>query len=237
MKATRPVLLFDLDGTLTDNSEGIIDGTRLGLAAVGIHQVSDDDVRAAIGPPLRSMFASWGLSTNDVGLAVAAYRAHYTEVGILMNRVYAGIPAALADLGATHRLAVATSKPEVFAIRILEHFDLAGHFDKIGGATIDGARETKASVVRHTLASLDIEATSAVMIGDRRHDIEGSRAEGVERSVGVSWGFGSAQELIDAGATPIVDSPEQLRSALSDEQFRPSTRSRQRLNTNLLAHE
>jgi len=210
----NPVLLFDLDGTITDNSQGIIHGTRLGLEAVGLDHVTDDDVRTAIGPPLRSMFASWGLSANDVELAVTAYRSHYAEIGVLQNRVYDGIAGAIDDLAHTHRLAVATSKPEVFATQILEHFDLAGHFDIIGGATIDGSRETKAQVVRHTLAGLGIEAATAVMIGDRRHDIEGSRAEGVERTIGVLWGFGSAAELAEAGATVIIDSPGQLRAAV-----------------------
>jgi len=204
-------VLFDLDGTLTDNSAGIIKSARVGLAAVGVDDVDDQQIREEIGPPLRSMFTNLGVLESRLEDAVAGYRSYYVDRGVLENEMYEGVEAALVALSNTGRtLAVATSKPETFACKILDHFGLSGYFGFVGGATLDAKRETKAEVVAHTLTSLGMDAGSAVMIGDRRHDIEGANAAGVERTIGVTWGFGSRDELEDAGATTIIDRPAEL---------------------------
>jgi len=209
-------VLFDLDGTLTDNSAGIIRSARVGLTAVGVDDVDDQQIRAEIGPPLRSMFTNLGVLESRLEDAVAGYRSYYVDRGVLENEVYEGVEAALVALWDDSRtLAVATSKPEIFACRILDHFGLSGYFKFVGGATLDAKRETKAEVVAHTLTSLGMAAGSAVMIGDRRHDIEGARAAGVERSVGVTWGFGARDELVDADATITIDSPAELPTLFS----------------------
>jgi len=208
-------VLFDLDGTLTDNSAGIVKSAKLGLASVGVDDVADEQIRAEIGPPLRTMFTSLGLADGQLEAAIAGYRSYYTDRGVLENAVYEGVEAALVALRDSGRtLAVATSKPETFAHIILDHFGLDGYFEFVGGATLDGSRETKAAVVTHTLAALAMEAGPAVMIGDRRHDIDGARTAGVSRSIGVTWGFGSRDELETAGATVTIDDPAELISLL-----------------------
>lgn len=208
---TAGPVLFDLDGTLTDNSAGIVKSARIGLGSVGVDDVSDQQIRAEIGPPLRSMFTNLGLSDSQLEDAIAGYRSYYTDRGVLENTVYDGVEPVLIALSEHGTmLAVATSKPETFAQKILDHFGLTGYFDFVGGATLDGSRETKSAVVTHTLAALGMDAGPAVMIGDRRHDIEGARTAGVERSIGVTWGFGSRNELETAGATITIDDPAEL---------------------------
>ena len=207
--------LFDLDGTLTDNSEGIVRGTEIGLDAVGVTGVSTDDIRSQIGPPLRSMFAGWGLSPDEVERAVVAYREYYRATGVLENRVYDGVREAIAALvDAGLRLAVATSKPETFAVQILEHFELAHHFGCIAGATLDGSREAKSDIISHALSLLGHHGDDTVMIGDRRHDIEGAALASVPSTVGVLWGFGSLEELSAAGAEHVVATPAELVTVL-----------------------
>jgi len=207
--------LFDLDGTLTDNSAGIVKSARVGLVSVGVDGVTDSQIRAQIGPPLRAMYTNLGLADDQIEAAVAGYRSYYGDHGVLDNSVYEGIASALTALSESGRtLAVATSKPETFARRILDHFDLAHYFAFIGGATLDGTRETKAAVVSHTLAAVGAEPADALMIGDRRHDIEGARTAGVKRSIGVTWGFGSRNELETAHATTTIDDPAELIALL-----------------------
>lgn len=209
-------LFFDLDGTLTDPMQGITRAVQYALRNFGIEA---DDLTALcpfIGPPLRNSFREfYDMSDADAEVAVAKYREYYAPKGIFENTVYEGIPALLADLhahGAT--LAIATSKPTHFAERIARHFGFADDFTLISGSMPDGSRDAKADVIRHALATLGIaDRRQAVMIGDRRHDIEGAAATGLD-SIGVLWGYGSRDELETAKPTCIAEDIPALRKLL-----------------------
>ncbi|MDH6279569.1 phosphoglycolate phosphatase [Prescottella agglutinans] len=194
-----PVMLFDLDGTLTDSALGIHNGFRHALAAVGRPEPTAEMLATVIGPPLMDSMHAMGLDEATTAAALAAYFDRYDAVGWSENEVYDGIEPMLTlarDTGA--RLAVATSKTEKFAIRILEHFGLAGYFEVIGGASSDGSRRAKADVIEHVLGGLGIPATvgavaDVVMIGDREHDVHGAARWGIP-TVFVEWGYGSTAE-------------------------------------------
>ncbi|WP_430333107.1 HAD hydrolase-like protein [Rhodococcus sp. ACT016] len=194
-----PVLLFDLDGTLTDSALGIHNGFRHALTAVGRPEPTAEMLATVIGPPLMDSMRAMGLDEATTAAALAAYFERYDAVGWSENEVYAGIEPMLAVAkGTGARLAVATSKTEKFAIRILEHFGLAGYFEVIGGASSDGSRRAKADVIEHVLGGLGIPATAGgtadvVMIGDREHDVHGAAHWGIP-TVFVEWGYGSAEE-------------------------------------------
>ena len=213
--ARWPVVLFDLDGTLTDPQVGITRCLAHGLAAVG-HPVTDPAaLRAFIGPPLIEGFAAMGVPDDRIEHAIAAYRDRFVHVGMFENALIDGVAQlvrALLDTGT--RLAVATSKPEPFAIEILEHFEIADAFEVIAGATLDNRRRHKDDVIAHAIDSLAYpEAADVVMIGDREHDIHGARAHGLA-SIGVLWGYGSLGELREARADTIVDTVDALRDLL-----------------------
>lgn len=209
-------LLFDLDGTLTDPMLGITRSVQYALHRFGIEV---DDLRTLcrfIGPPLKESFRDfYGMDDEQATRAVALTREYFAPRGIFENRLYEGIPELLTELQAAGcMLAMATSKPEPFARQIAEHFHLADRFALIGGATMDGTRTAKRDVVRHVLDALGVEdRTAAVMIGDRRYDIEGAAAEGIA-SIGVLWGYGSREELAAAGAGQIVGTIPELRALL-----------------------
>ncbi|WP_235009660.1 HAD-IA family hydrolase [Mycobacterium sp. 3519A] len=190
--ATRPQLvLFDLDGTLTDSAQGIVSSFKHALGEVGA--VAPDGALASriVGPPMHHTLREMGLG-DDVDAAIAAYRADYSTRGWAMNRLFDGIAALLADLRAAGvRLAVATSKAEPTAQRILAHFGLDGHFEVIAGASVDGSRATKSDVVARALAQLQPLPDRVLMVGDRSHDVEGAAEHGIETVV-VGWGYGSA---------------------------------------------
>lgn len=209
-------LLFDLDGTLTDPMLGITRSVQYALRRFGIEV---DDLRTLcrfIGPPLKESFRDfYGMDDEQATRAVALTREYFAPRGIFENRLYEGIPELLTELQAAGcMLAMATSKPEPFARQIAEHFRLADRFTLIGGTTMDGTRTAKRDVVRYVLGALDVEdPTAAVMIGDRRYDIEGAAAEGIA-SIGVLWGYGSREELAAAGAGQIVGTIPELRALL-----------------------
>ena len=214
------IVLFDLDGTLTDAAPGIINCLKFTLDDLGIEHPDDATLRTFLGPPLDITFREYfGLTPERSRAAIATYRERYHDLGELENAVYPGIPellAALCDAGVT--LAVSTSKPTVSATRILEHFELAPYFAFIGGATLDTSRDAKALVIAHTLEELarqGVEVTSArtTMVGDREHDVHGAAEFGIP-TVGVLWGYGSHEELERAGAAAIVATPGELASAL-----------------------
>ncbi|MFT7645643.1 MAG: phosphoglycolate phosphatase [Candidatus Poriferisodalaceae bacterium] len=210
----KPLVLFDLDGTITDPGVGIRNGYRAAFAAVGLPSPADDVIDSWIGPPLRVAFPQLGIPDVDVEAAVAGYRAVYNDTGWLENRVYDGLPdvfPTLATGGAS--LAVATSKPQGLAGQILGHFGLDHHFDYIGGATMDASRDSKAKVIEHVLAQFD--ATRAVMVGDRSADVIGATEHGLA-TIGVTWGYGSAEELLDAGAVAVAKTPTHLIEHLSE---------------------
>jgi len=203
-------LLFDLDGTLTDSRPGIVACIRHALERCGVASPTDERLQACIGPPLRHSFAQMLVANVDdacVGHAIAAYRERFSTIGMFENAVYEHIPAVLDDLlrrGA--RLYVATSKPQIYAERILEHFGLANRFIAIFGSGLDGTRENKGELVAHAVKSAALEPGETVMFGDRLHDMHGAIANDVYPA-GVLWGYGSDEELRAAGAKTLLSAP------------------------------
>lgn len=215
MNATFQALLFDLDGTLTDPFEGITDSIVYALGKFGIAVNDKRPLTAFIGPPLVQSFSEYyGFSHNDALKAVEYYREYFADKGIFENAVYDGVLPMLETLKAhRYRLYIATSKPEVFAKRIAAHFGMAELFDGIAGATLDTTRNEKADVIAYALRTYAVAANSALMIGDRRHDILGAKANGL-RSMGVLYGYGSEEELRNAGADMIATSPQTIAELL-----------------------
>ena len=189
-------VLIDLDGTLTDPYPGISASILFALDRLGRPPIDEVALRATVGPPLEAAFA--GMLDGDAVLAKEAlrlYRERYAPIGIYENRVFDGIPEALEDLrSAGLRLFVASSKPRIFCERIIDHFGLAPFFERVHGSEFDGTRVAKAEVIGHILASEGLAPQNCVMVGDRMHDVEGARAHRM-RVVGVSWGYGSAEEF------------------------------------------
>lgn len=211
-----PYILFDLDGTLTDPGEGITRSVQYALDAFEIHIHDRRELERFIGPPLRDSFrVFYGLSDADAERAVAKYREYFADRGIFENAIYAGVPEMLFTLrenGAT--LLLATSKPTVYARRILEHFGIAGHFAHIVGSELDGTRSDKAEVIAYALVrGGKISPDQAVMVGDREHDILGARKCGL-CSVGVLYGYGNERELNAAGADWLAADVPDLSDAL-----------------------
>ena len=207
----KDYLLFDLDGTLTDPEEGITKAVQLALAHFGIQVEDRTRLRLFIGPPLWDQFTEWGLTGEQANEAVSVFREYYLEKGVYENKEYAGIREMLGALkGAGYRLYVATSKPEVFTKRILEHFDLAGEFAFIGAATLDESRSRKDAVIRYVLEENQLtDLSQVVMVGDRDQDILGAKKNGLE-SIGVLYGYGSRGELTQAGADALAETPQAL---------------------------
>lgn len=205
------MVIFDLDGTLTDSAHGVVASFRHALAAVGA-EVPDGDLAAlVVGPPMHHTLSGLGLGER-VADAVAAYRADYTSRGWAMNTLFDGIPEMLADLRAADvRLAVATSKAEPTARRILQHFGIAEHFEVIAGASLDGSRAAKADVVAHALAQLAPLPERVIMVGDRAHDVDGAAEYGIATVV-VGWGYGNA-DVTDAAVARVATVAE-LREVL-----------------------
>ncbi|MCR4671817.1 MAG: HAD-IA family hydrolase [Lachnospiraceae bacterium] len=205
-------VLFDLDGTLTDSGRGIIHAVRWSLGEMGIEAGEDDRLRAFVGPPLAdSYYRFFGLSGEDAERAVFLFRKYYNEMGGLFeNEVYPGIRELLERLSAEgKRLIIATYKRGDTAVRVLEHFDLMKYFDFVAASEMV-QEKTKAAVVQFALKACGITDTrSAVMVGDRENDIAGARAAGID-SVGVLYGYGSREELEDAGPTYLAGTPEEI---------------------------
>ncbi len=206
METTYAHLLFDLDGTLTDPMEGITRSVQYSLRHFGIEVTDLRELTPFIGPPLSDSFREfYGFDGERIPEAIRVMREYFNERGWRENRLYDGMPQLLERLqSAGYELAVATSKPTVFARRILDYFDLARYFSCVGGAELNGDRQAKAEVIAYVLQELDIaDPASCLMIGDRRHDIAGATTVGMD-SCGVLWGYGSREELTEAGATLIV---------------------------------
>ena len=205
-------VLFDLDGTLTDSAEGIVNSVVYALERKGVPYVSKQELRRFVGPPLQASFRDHcGFSEEEAKDAVRVFREYFTEKGIYENAVYEGVPEMLLSLcKAGFKLAVATSRPEAFAKQILERFDLAKYFTVIAGASMDGT--DKPTVIRLALSRLNTEPSSRVlMVGDREHDILGAKEVGIS-SLGVLYGYGSKEELEEAGAAYIAASPSAITS-------------------------
>ena len=184
------LVIFDLDGTLTDSADGIVSSFRHALGEIGASVPSGDLAGRIVGPPMHVTLTGMGLG-GRADEAIAAYRADYTTRGWAMNSLFEGISDLLADLRAAGvRLAVATSKAEPTAKKIIEHFGLEEHFEVIAGASVDGVRSSKAEVVAHAIAQLAPLPDRVLMVGDRAHDVEGAAAHGIDTIV-VEWGYGA----------------------------------------------
>jgi phosphoglycolate phosphatase len=207
-----PILLFDLDGTLTDPFDGITRSLEHALDALGHRCASRDELRWCIGPPLRQSFATM-LATSDRALierAIEAYRERYFRIGLFENQVYDGVPAMLATVQARgYRALVVTSKVREAAERVVAHFGLAPFFERVYGSDPHGALDDKGDLIAHLLDAEGIDPQRCVMIGDRLHDILAARRHGIS-TVGVTWGYGSIEELTEAGADVLCEMPEAL---------------------------
>ena len=207
---------FDLDGTLTDPGVGITNSVMYALDKYGIRVNDRRELYKFIGPPLLESFRDfYGFSEEQSREALHYYREYFADRGILENELYAGIPEELEDLKKHGRkIVLATSKPEPYAIRILQHFHLDPYFDFIAGATMDESRSKKEDVIRYALEQLGItDASRVLMVGDREQDVKGAAANGI-RCAGVLYGYGDYEELQKAGADYILEKPEELRRLL-----------------------
>lgn len=210
------VILFDLDGTLMDTKLGITKSARYSLAHFNIVDVSLDDLEKFIGPPLHASFREfYNFHGDELEKAVKKYREYYAAKGIYESRVYPQIPLLLKKMRELNKtLMVATTKPTVFAKKMLKHFDIMHYFSVVAGSNLDGSRASKAEIIRYALQQGGITALSrTVMVGDRKYDIVGAKQVGIP-SIGVLYGFGSREELEGAGATCIAKTVEDLESML-----------------------
>lgn len=200
-------ILFDLDGTLTDPGIGITNSVMYALKKFQIEVEDRTTLFKFIGPPLKASFEKYyGFSKEESELALQYYREYFKPKGLYENQVYKGVRELLTELKSRNKtLILATSKPEEFAIEILKHFDLYPYFDFVAGATMDSSRVKKEDVILYALQSYGIsDLSSAIMIGDREHDILGAKQVGLD-SIGVLYGYGDYEELKEAGATYIAE--------------------------------
>ncbi|HEL1734316.1 TPA: HAD family hydrolase [Streptococcus suis] len=208
-------ILFDLDGTLTDSGQGILNSVAYALEKMGIEEPDTANLNRFIGPPLYESFSRfYQLNPEDTQSAVDAFRVYFKEKGMFENQLYPGIIPLLEELRTAGKtLVIATSKPEIFAKQILEHFGIAHYFDVIAGASLDSSRISKADVISYAINQLEAFLNNAVMIGDREHDIEGARMHQLP-AIGVLYGYGNKQEFEKAGATMIVETVQDLKRIL-----------------------
>ncbi len=203
---------IDLDGTLTDPFDGIANCLAYALERLGHSPPAAAELRRFIGPPLFETFEEL-LGHELAARALRYYRERFSAIGWQENAVYPGIHAALADItGAGHRCFVATTKPHIFARRIVEHFDLSPYFVDVYGSELDGTRTDKTELLRFAQRDRSSQRGS-VMIGDRYHDVVGALNNGFG-AIGVTWGYGTADELRNAGANCLADAPEELAGLL-----------------------
>lgn len=204
-------IFFDLDGTLTDPKEGITKSVAYALESFGIHVENPDDLCCYIGPPLKWSFMQYhGLTDKQASAAILKYRERFTDIGIFENGVYDGIEDLLVKLKKNGFTAVvATGKPVGFAKRILEHYDIIKYFDGVFGSEFDGTRSEKSEVIEYALTELSLKNYETVMVGDRSHDVEGALKNDM-KTVGVLFGYGSMEELKDAGAYKVAKDVAEL---------------------------
>lgn len=210
----QKAILFDLDGTLTDSGEGIINCASLALEHFGLPIPDRATMRQFVGPPLRDTFIKFGVPADKAEEAITVYRSRYIPIGKFENTPYPGIRELLERLKADgHKLYVATSKPEAMSIEILTRFELAKYFDRICGATLDGSRDEKSQVIAYLLDQTP-EAGGAVMVGDTAFDVLGAAAHGIP-TVGVAWGYGEVADMESAGAVAIAYTMDELYALLT----------------------
>lgn len=210
---TGKTILFDLDGTLTDSGEGIINCAALGLRHFGLDVPDRDTMRQFVGPPLHDTFVKFGVPADKADEAVAVYRSRYNTVGKFENVPYPGIEQMLSDLKKKgYRLLVATSKPEALSVEIMEHFGIAQYFDRICGASLDRSRNTKEDVIGYLLDRCG-STEHMIMVGDTAFDVIGAAIHGIP-AIGVAWGYGEVADMEKAGAIAIAYSVAQLQELL-----------------------
>ena len=211
-------VLFDLDGTLTDSGEGIINCAVFAMERLGIPVPPREELGVFVGAPLLDTFRQFGVPADRVDEAVEIFRSRYVPIGKFENTPYPGIREVLEVLRAQGRkLYVATSKPEVTAREILEHFDLSRYFTEICGASVDKTRSSKEDVIAYLL-SLDACKEHSVMVGDTAFDVIGAAAHGIP-TIGAAWGYGKTEDMVSAGAAAIAQTPEELLRIIEEEAF------------------
>ena len=211
---TKKAIFFDLDGTLTDSGEGIMNCAALALEHFGLPLPDREQMRVFVGPPLDQTFIQFGVPADRTDEAIAVFRSRYRTVGKFENFPYPGIRETLQTLKEQgHRLFVATSKPEVLANEVLNHFDLARYFEQIAGATLDGSRSHKADVITYLLG-LTGDVGQTLMVGDTAFDVIGAAAHGIP-TIGVSWGYGTVEDMEEAGAKAIAHSMDELTELIN----------------------
>ncbi len=209
-------VLFDLDGTLTDPAEGIFRCIEYSLTTLEVTCPPREELARFIGPPLREMFVTFRGSSDPewIERAVAIYRERFSTIGLFENSPYDNVSQMLQQLS-SHQLYVATSKPQVYAEKILKHFSLADHFIAIHGNDLEGKLDDKADLVRDLLERRGLVPEESIMVGDRKHDVIAAKKNGV-KSLGVTYGYGSRNELVEAGADYLCATPvevvQQIRS-------------------------
>ena len=205
-------IFFDLDGTLTDSKEGIVNCIYYALEKLGYPVSEGFNVNDCLGPPLRISFRRL-LNSNDEALverAVAIYRERFSTIGLFENKVYPGIPELLSALHKNSlKLYVVTTKPRVFAERIIEHFQLAHRFEAIYGTELNGQFDNKADLIEFILKTRQLRAEETMMVGDKREDIAAGKANRT-RTIGVTYGYGSLQEITEAAPDDICGNPEEI---------------------------
>ena len=209
----KKAILFDLDGTLTDSGEDIMNCAKLALEHYGLPIPSKAELRTFVGPPLHESFVRFGVPAEEADNAVRIYRSRYIPIGKYENHPYNGIREVLENLKSLgHSLYVATSKPEAMSVDILNHFDLAKYFDIIAGASLDRSRSSKEDVIAYLLSQCG-DYDEKIMVGDTAFDVIGAKAHGIP-TVGVSWGYGKVEDMEKAGAVSIAHTMDELFEAL-----------------------
>jgi phosphoglycolate phosphatase len=209
--AEMTAIYFDLDGTLTDPRPGITRSIQYALTRLDRAAPTEDELTWCIGPPLRASLKKLLGSDDLADRALLLYRERFAEIGIFENEIYPGIEDTLsAFAGSGRRLFVATSKPGVYAERIIDHFKLRVYFERVFGSELDGTRADKTDLLGHALRSAGVNPATATMIGDRSHDMVGARNNGMT-ALGVLYGYGSEAELLGAGAHHVCATPQALR--------------------------
>jgi phosphoglycolate phosphatase len=209
-------IYFDLDGTLTDPKPGITRSIQYALQKLDHPTMpTEDELTWCIGPPLRASFVRLLGAETSADLAVTYYRERFSDVGLYENGVYDGIGEVLTSLCASgHRLFVATSKPHVFAERIIDHFGLRDHFEHVFGSELDGTRVDKSHLLEYALKQASVDPAKTLMIGDRSHDMVGAKNNGM-KGIGVLYGYGSRDELLEAGAHHVCVTPGAILGCIS----------------------
>lgn len=211
----QKVILFDLDGTLTDSGEGIINSVIFALNHFGLPIPPREELRSVVGPPLHDSLARYGVPPQKLDEGVDVFRSRYNPIGIYENVPYPGIRELLEELKRDgNKLCVATSKPEEMANRVLGHFDLASYFDTVCGGSMDESRSSKSDVIAYLLEQ-NGRADNMIMIGDTKFDVLGAAAHGIP-TIGVAWGYGEVSDMQAAGAAAIAESPKHLLKLLRE---------------------